>query len=153
MSLKNSIKLEILNYVISELEKDILCEISNLRYGEFTFKYNLSVNYNSMNKVDSKIGDITIKSPAGRNSSYYTDIFYVTIKQTKTKFFKPWIKLTEEDIIINKIYDLFIERYFAKIRLKEMESNKKLLDFLPEERRKNIERELKLKRITKNENQ
>jgi len=34
-----------------------------------------------------------------------------------------------------------------------MESNKKLLDFLPEERRKNIERELKLKRITKNENQ
>jgi len=145
MTLKDTIKYDIINYFISELNKDILKNTNHIQYGLFSYDYNIDYNKND------QLGNITIRME-DKNSTYKSTVFKVNVCKNKITGFWFWKnELTDEQKIENELYDLFMRRNAAKIRQAEIDENEKLLSGLPKEKRKNFMREQKLERIVGDE--
>jgi len=154
MDIEKLIKIEICQLIISKLEEDILYKFENFTYGSYKISeiyLNLDDYYikkQDLGKIKVEVSRILSNAGATR----YEEIFSIEIKRNK-KTFKNYFHLfqtkTEYDILIDKIYNLLLERIDAKNRQKEYGKNAKLVEFLPTERKIQFLREQKLNRIIK----
>lgn len=139
------IKKEIGNFLISELEKNLFCDINKLKYGNYSFHIAKNDLDNYLLKNEAKI-EIKGLFPGQLFSSY---IYMQYIKKHKISYnpFPFRKKLTWEQEIENKLFDLFTNLCEEEKRLKEIEKGKAYIQMLPEEKRNQIIREQKLERI------
>lgn len=138
MNIKDEIKLELLDIIISKLEEDLLFDFDKFRYGDFVFF--LYSNFIEI-KIDNK------------NNNFIP--LCVSVNFMKLTLNKEFIWFFDNNPFkkkINKICDLCTERNKLIEKQKKIKDNEMLISHLPEERKKNIYREAKLKRIINDEN-
>jgi hypothetical protein len=154
MDIQKIIKLEICNFIISQLKKDTKCQLHELNYGD----YRISTSYlnNGISYIEKQdLGKIKIEGlrKKGEETSYnrWDTIFEIELKKTKKKFFKRILpdKKTEMDQAKDILYDLIVQRIYDIKKQEEYERNQHLVELLPKERRNQFLREQKLTRILK----
>ena len=158
MDIENLITIEICEMIISELEKDILYNFYDFTYGSYKLSP-YALNYSDYYIKKKDLGYFKVEAarsqPNSTGAVRCEDMFSIPIKKEPKTFKNWWYHLfhdkTKYEILIDKIYELLIERNAAEIRQKEYKKNEKLVDFLPVERRTQFLREQKLKRIIKEE--
>ena len=128
MKIKDQIIEELLTVLFNQLEKDISTDIDIMKYGRYSFnieqcakKYEININYL-------------------KPTNTYSDGFEKLILVKKPHFFNKTKRRYK------KLLDKKVE-YERKQR--EIRSNQVYISCLPEDRQKQIERELKLNRIVK----
>lgn len=132
-NIQREIVLDILNTCIEELEKDNLYLKGRFNYGNFLIEIQ-STFYISIYDNDLELlSQIFCK---------FSDIYIWNKDETK-----------REKQIINKLYKLLKNRDVLIERYKLLEENKKWISMIPEEKQKQLYRNVKLERIVgKNEN-
>lgn len=136
---RNEIINECLDFLISKLEEDILCD--RILYGKFSFYI-----WEDCHQIIMYYCDYITKNGEDHITKLETFDFD-RLQYPKIKYF--WHnKNKKEDLTRkNKIYMLLRKRYKELILQGDIENNKALISCLPEDRQKQIYRESKLNRI------
>lgn len=138
MKLVDTIKKELVNYFINYMKENRYNVCNN--YGKFIYTYDCF--YSDYNVEKGSLGKLII-------GEKYNSIYQIPIQRHKFSIFH---KKTDDRIMENDLYEIFTEKKRLADKQAEIYKYERLLDMLPEEKKKQILREQKLGRITNEKN-